>query len=395
MSERKNSAPATVQRRRSDARLGAALSNSNAGEWAALSDLIGLVYECAIDPQQWSEMLAQFAHHFGPPDWDVALLMWERMQPPGARFVGTAGFGPAVREIYQSAFAGRTLWAEKLAPLLPGRVVDTDEVLPRSEFVASPFYKDFASTWGMELAVAAILDKNGSEQLALVMPGPPNRDLEVLKRGLRLLAPHLQRAVRISRNLGEANLRSYAAQSALERAPAAVLTLSNDFQILASNSKVQALAEAGQIAVKGGRFFFSDAKAQSRLSDLAASTQPASAAFSIASLDGSDIAVLAAKIAPRSEQALLGTLKGAALIVSIGLGERAPLLEINRLRAWFGLTPSEGRLAAALADGTSVRDYAVLRNVSENAVRFLLKGVYRKVGVASQAQLVVRVRNLP
>jgi len=40
-----------------------------------------------------------------------------------------------------------------------------------------------------------------------------------LKRGIRLLAPHIQRAIRISRALGEANLRAEAAQTAMNTAP--------------------------------------------------------------------------------------------------------------------------------------------------------------------------------
>ena len=95
-------------------------------------------------------------------------------------------------------------------------------------------------------------------------------------------------------------------------------------------------------------------------------------------------------------QTLTGQLAGAAILVSIGHGHvRAPLIEINRLAAWFGFTPAEARLAGALASGKSLQDLAEERNVSLNAVRFLLKGVYRKTGAASQAQLVSMVRDLP
>jgi DNA-binding CsgD family transcriptional regulator len=89
-------------------------------------------------------------------------------------------------------------------------------------------------------------------------------------------------------------------------------------------------------------------------------------------------------------------LAGAAILVSIGHGHaRAPLIEIDRLAAWFGFTPAEARLAGALASGKSLQYLAQERNVSLNAVRFLLKGVYRKTGAASQAQLVSMVRDLP
>ena len=90
-----------------------------------------------------------------------------------------------------------------------------------------------------------------------------------------------------------------------------------------------------------------------------------------------------------------GWAQGASLIVTVGTRHAAPSLEIDRLAAWFGLTPGEGRLAAALAADASLQDYARARNVTVNAARFLLKGVYRKTGAASQAQLISILRRLP
>lgn len=88
-------------------------------------------------------------------------------------------------------------------------------------------------------------------------------------------------------------------------------------------------------------------------------------------------------------------MKGAALVLTIGVSDPASLLQLDRLGAWYGLTPSEARLAGALASGTTLGDYAARRHVSMNAVRFLLKGVYRKTGVVAQAQLVATLRSLP
>ena len=56
---------------------------------------------------------------------------------------------------------------------------------------------------------------------------------------------------------------------------------------------------------------------------------------------------------------------------------------------------AEARLAAALAGGTALEEYAMLRSVSMNAVRYLLKCIYRKTLAKSQAQLVAQVRVLP
>lgn len=366
---------------------------ANEREWTALSELIGRIYECAIDPGQWDDTLAQMVALIGPPEWDVAFLIWERLSPPRCRFIGAAGVSPMAREVYVSTFAGRHPWSRKIFPLPIGSVVDTDDIMPRSELIEHAIYKNFLGAWGIERAVAAVLDRRGSEALALLMPGKPQRELEGLKRGLRLIAPHLQRAARISRTLGEASLREGAAQAALERAPTAIVALTPGLEIVTANGKAQALAESGVIRTAGGRFAFSDGRAQACLVQLAATAPPASAAFK--TRGPRELSVLAARLPTQTMRTLDGVVEGAGLVVSIGVDGGAPLLEIDRLGAWFGLTPSEARLVAALAGGDNLQDYAARRNVSMNAVRFLLKGVYRKTGVDSQARLIARIRDLP
>jgi DNA-binding CsgD family transcriptional regulator len=356
--------------------------------------LIGDIYECALDPALWDDTIARIAGLLGPADWDVAMLVWERVLQPAGRFVGAAGVSPIAREIYSATYAGRTPWARRLVRLPTGRVIDTDEIMPRDEHTHSDFYASFLSTWRMELAVAVVLDRHGPERLAFLMPGPPDRDLRPLKRGLRLLAPHLQRAVRISRSLGEADLRAGAAERAMDSAPAAIVTLTPALRIVNANSKALALAKTRAIGIAGERFSFRDRAAQGRLESLARAAAPASAAF-VAAGPARDFAVLAARLDTLTARTLTGPLEGAAILVSIGDSARSPLIEIDRLSAWFGLTAAEGRLAVAMSSGVSLQDYAALRSVSLNAVKFLLKGIYRKTGARTQAQLIAQLLALP
>ncbi len=368
---------------------------SNAREWGALSDLIGQIYECAIDPTQWDDTLALIVHTLSPADWDVAMLLWECASPPGGRFVAAAGVGPIIRQVYCSTFAGQHPWYRHISKQPLGRVVDTFDIMSRDELIEHPLYQNFLNAWGLERAVAVMLDRKGAERLGLILPGKPDRDLSGLMRGLRLLAPHLQRAVRVSHALGEANLRAQAAASALESAPVAVVTLRLDSTVMSANSKAEGLAKAGWISLRGGRFAFADHNAQNRLADLLRAATQTSAAFVARGPDGDQIAVLGARMIPHQAAALAGPLDGAAVVLTIGVDTGAPLLQIDRLGAWYGLTPSEARLAAGLASGETLAEYAGKRNVSVNSVRFLLKGVYRKTGATAQAQLVATLRSLP
>ncbi|HEY0302673.1 MAG TPA: hypothetical protein VGC36_15105, partial [Rhizomicrobium sp.] len=259
---------------------------ADARAFGVLSELIGRIYECAIDPGQWDDTLTEIVAALSPPEWDVVMLVWERLDPPGCRFVGATNLIPMAREIYSAMFAGRQPWSRRIWALPLGRVVDTDELMPRSEILESEFYRQFLRTWGLERAVGVVLDRQGAEKLALIMPGPPDRQLEGLKRGLRLLAPHIQRAVRISRALGEANLRAAAAQSVMDLAPNAIVTLTPDLKVVNANAKALGLIASGWARIADDGFVLADRKAQRRLAELAAAAPPASSAFRTAGPDG-------------------------------------------------------------------------------------------------------------
>jgi DNA-binding CsgD family transcriptional regulator len=361
-----------------------------ADDWELLNALIGQVYECALDPARWDATLAAIAVALGPLEWDVAFLIWERSRPPSAQFIGATGVAAGVREIYAAVYAANNPWSRRIAPLRSGSVVDTDEIISREEFIATALYRDFLHRWNIERALAVVLDRRGDERLALVWPGPAGRDVDRLRRGLRVLAPHIQRAVRIGDRIAAAERQASVASAAADRANFAILGLQDDLTVVTANRRVAHYVDVGVIKVVDGRLRFADRAGQEALSQLAMSTMPGSAAFAVADRAGTPVAVLAARVVMTGN-----AVGGTALIVSIGGGTETPMIEISRVAAWFGLTPGEARLTTALAGGMSIVDYANARTVSVDAARFLLKGVFRKTGATSQAQLVGMVTRLP
>lgn len=360
-----------------------------------LDDLIGRVYESALDPTLWDDTLMRITTALGPLEWDLAFLIWERAQPASARFVGSTGLAAWVPDIYSSVYAASNPWSVRIAPLRSGSVVDTDELMSREEFAASPLYRDFLSRWGLNRALAVMLDRRGPERLALVLPGPGERNLDGLKRGLRVLAPHVQRAVRISHRIATAELVAEAAGVAADRAASAVVCLRPDLSIMTANRQASRCETSGVISLAGGRLTFRDPAAQLELLKLSRSAPPAGAAFTTTDVAGATVAVVGARVPTQTARALGGAVEGVGLIMSIGAGGEARTIEISRVAAWFGLTPAEARLASALAGGMNLSDYCAFRNVSVNSGRFLLKGVFRKTEVNSQAALVALVSRLP
>jgi DNA-binding CsgD family transcriptional regulator len=359
------------------------------------SAVAGAIYEAALDAATWDDALLRFVSTYAPPHWDVAFLLWERAPQTGARFVAAANLAPHARELYAATFAGSNPWSIRIAQQPVGLVVDTDDICPRADFVESGLYKHFLSAWSLTRALASILDRDGEDRLAWVIPGPDGQDIARLYRGMRLAAPHLQRAVRINRRIAESDLRAVAAESALSFSKAGVIALRDDLSIVNANARAHAFVEEGAARIQGGRWRFASAQAQAELERLAAAAAPASSAFNATTADGDEHAVIAVRIATQRVTALDGFVDGASILLTLAPKSKAPTIPVDYLSSWYGLTPSEALLAAAIADGETVRDFAIRRGVTENAVRFLMKGVLRKTHAADQARLVAALRALP
>jgi DNA-binding CsgD family transcriptional regulator len=262
--------------------------------------------------------------------------------------------------------------------------------------MVSSLGKDFLKPWGIGRLMAVMLDKRGGERLGLILPGPADRDLSVLKRGLRVLAPHIQRAMRISDRLATLQLAEGAAKTAADQSPFGVISLDHQFTVMAANSRVMAYERAGIVRLTGGRLTFVHPSSQAKLIEFSKMPAPSGLAFQALADNGSECPVLAAKVDPQSVLQIGGISTGASMIITLGSGPgETPVVEINRVGQWYGLTPSEARLTVSLASGMSLQDYAAERATSINAVRFLLKGVFRKTATTSQAQLTATLARLP
>ena len=80
----------------------------------------------------------------------------------------------------------------------------------------------------------------------------------------------------------------------------------------------------------------------------------------------------------------------AALVLVVDPARRARI-DAQRVATMLGLSPSEGRMAALLAEGLSVREIAAAEDWSEDYVRWLTKQAYRKLGASGQVELVRQV----
>jgi DNA-binding CsgD family transcriptional regulator len=363
---------------------------------AAFDDVVSDIYEAALAPSHWDVALTSLISHFSPPRWDVAMLVWERLHPATGRFIGAAGVSDFARAGYIAMFSGRQPWSVYGHTLPVGQVVHSDEIVPRDIFKQHDFYTNFLANWDDEVAIIASLDRHGKDHLGLCMPAPDVGDTTLLRDVVTRLVPHIQRASRISRRIGEADLRAANAEAGLDASPSIIISLGPDMELLHANQRAQQWLNETRAAVeRQGCLNISDREIHHRLAELASGASTNRTENIVINDSHGTTFLVAMRVAPGIASDLDGA-NGGASVLLVGGGRREVSVEIvERLRDWFDLTPSEAKIAAYVADGKSLEEYANDRGVSINAARFLIRGVFAKTGVSRQAELASLLREAP
>jgi DNA-binding CsgD family transcriptional regulator len=359
--------------------------------------VVSHIYEAALMPAHWDIALTTMMDLFAPREWHVSFIVWERIDPPAGRFIGSAGVHPLAQQAYLSHFAGNQEWSRRGHELRLGQIVLTDELMPREEFRETRFFKEFLGPWGYELALIGMLDRQGSDHMGIICPGPPEVNADTLIEAVTLLTPHVQRAARISRRIGEADMRANTAGQLLDSSPYAVVAVGPDMEFLMANRLGQSILDhGGGISVNRNRLRVENAATATALAAMAAGHgKDKSITFTSKAKDGSEVVMNAVAVSREHGNNFMNNAGGAALML-VG-GQRIEISDqlIAALQQSFSLTHAEARLAAFLIKGSGVGGYVADRGVSHEAGKYLLKGIYAKTGISNQTELVALLREAP
>lgn len=103
---------------------------------------------------------------------------------------------------------------------------------------------------------------------------------------------------------------------------------------------------------------------------------------------------LVVHIVPLSARKRAPGARQVAVLVLVADPESRPRIDVELVQAALGLTPVESQLAAMVAAGERVHDIAARTGRSEGTVRWHLNRIFRKQGIAGQADLMRRVLSL-
>ena len=362
----------------------------------ALSHLIGLIYDCALEPKRWPETLTRIREAIdfanaslslvALPSGDVLLDTMSSADP------GWIARAPPNRkealEVWGGEEKARTL------PLLEPLVLS--RLRPRSEWEHHRYVREWAAPHGIHdiLAIGLARDATslGSIAFGRHVSAGEIEDLEV--EAARLLIPHLHRAVTISRLLDVRSIVAATFEAALDALAVAVVFTDISLRIVHANAAARAmLAARDPIRSDGGRLFLRSVAAAAALGMAVRQAAQNEAGigkrgFGIPALraDGSPCVL---HVLPLNHGELRpGLAPSAVAAVFVAPAASPPPAPADALAALFDLTLAEARVFAQIAAGRTIVETAEALGIQLTTVKTHLAHIFAKTGTRRQADLV-------
>ena len=289
----------------------------------------------------------------------------------------------------------------RLRQLPDSRVVHITDLYTPEELQTSPTYNELSrrarTQDGLRVRLAEPDGSHISWYIAdPVAPGGWTSPQLTLITGL---LPHIRQFIRVRTVLAGTEALNASLTTLLDNSRAGVLHLDRRGRILAANDRARAMLRRGDSVIdKGGILQARVPEDNAQLGQLLARALPA---FGEQAISGS---LLLRRVSGLSRMALHVSPVGvrhqgyagqqvAALVLIVEPGSRARL-DPALVAQVLGLTAAQSQVAAALAEGYSVRDIARVTGRQENSVRFLLKQIYKKHVLSGQVDLVRLVLSL-
>lgn len=354
------------------------------------SELIGAIYDCAVDPALWTETMSRVISFCGG---QAGCIGYRDVISGVVKWRTVNGVDPSYVSLHVD-----NLWQfDPVSGLLlhdPGSVVPINRLMPWEELVESRFYREWTIPQSFCDATHLVMEKSATEFTAVtvVTDDVKGRISEDINARLGFLGPHLNRAYKMSKLIALKDQEKSAFAQTIDRLAAGVLLVDAAGKIIHANPAGRQALLSGCLTSARGRLSATDPNANRALQetiDAAGkfSATGASTAISVAAASGERY-VLHTLALSRATQPISGMPNAAVAAVFITPVEQQMRMIPEVIAATFRLTPMELRVLWGIAEIGGVREVADALGVGDATVKTHLSRIFAKTGVNRQSQLV-------
>lgn len=375
------------------------MTGNRSTEAHSYDDLVNEIYCTGSEHHDWQKLLGHVAEFIGARSGII-----------GTSDVSTGYAEPKIHsyglnrsvlyEKWRDEFGFEDCWASQGYVPQEGEVLTGTQLLDPDELHRLSVYKSAFIPLGIEDCLMTSILTSGSRVMYVALY--QNRAEGYFEKEhrvrLRALAPHLVRAARLEQLLYQSRVQERIQRAALDEIDLSIFLVRNlQAEPLNSLADELLLGESG-IVKRGGALHALHPESNTRLQEgIEAAgggcTVPArrcATPFAIRRPDSDTPRT--GWVVPVSEPSsslpgLAATADPGCALVFIADPDKRPEFASETISRLFGLTPSEARLAAAIAAGETPREYAERVGVSDNTVRWTLKQVQSKLGTRRQLEI--------
>jgi DNA-binding CsgD family transcriptional regulator len=353
------------------------------------SDIIAALYRAAAGEETWPEALRMVGDSVGGV---FTLIGFVDKATGRTNSITSEPFDPDRRNRYRNRYFDLNPRVVKSARTPVGEVFYDAAIGRDVELARHPYYAEYLAQRDFTNFISANLVNGPSRRVNLSVQRTRRKghveksDVEIFKT----IVPHAIAAYGLWEQLGRLTAETRLMAEALEGVAAGILLLdARDGLVFANAGGRECLGPAGLLQSNGASITTADADQRDAFAAMLAAAHTADteelaatrpARLTVASQDGARFSV-AVRPLPQTIRLDRPDRTGVIVIVE----PIRPLTTVDEISHVLRLTPAEGALALALADGQRLRDYAQQNNLSVEASRRQLAGLRAKLAAQSRA----------
>jgi DNA-binding CsgD family transcriptional regulator len=356
-------------------------------------NLIGDIYDAALDPAQWTSVLQRITHFVGGTA--AALYAKDTVRKTGS-FVHVYGVETEFVQSYFNKYATLDPLTMSRFFFPVGKVISTTDIMSHEEFRETTFFNGWARPQGWIDFVSALLAKSDATYAECVIFRHESDGVvdHKARRKMKLIVPHVRRAVLIGDVIDLHKVEAAELADTLDGIAAALFLVDADGRIVHANlSGHRMLQEEYVLRSVSGKLAACDQNGNHMLREV----------FAIAGGDYSTIdkGFAVSLVAPNSEPYIAHVLPltsgarrkaGGAYSAVAALFVRKAMLDLPHplvaLANYYKLTPIELRVLMTIVQVGGVLEAANVLGISQATVKTHLSRLFEKTSTNRQADLV-------
>lgn len=355
-----------------------------------VSDLVAAIYDAALDLGLWPDVLDRLRRTVG---YRAGGIVHVQANSPCVAIMGTTGLDPAMAGRMPELFGhpDHDPYGRHLPLLKPGAPTTRRVLMDDEAFERTRIYTDFLEPQGLYHDITTPMGFWQGEFIGMFL-SRPRADGPTDKNDIRALRPwiqHLQRALRIGRELGVNRAENSLLNELLERIACGVVLVCPGGKIVAMNKAAERIANSDDgLASRDGWLVTSSRRDSTELNKAIAGAADGKIGGNLTVRRPSRACAYQVFTMPLS-QALAANWPGApSAAILISDPDGAIDLPAGAVADLYGLSPAETVVAIETAKGLGLAAVAARLGISRNTAKTHMSRIFEKTGADRQAALV-------